>query len=205
MGGKKSDVRVVHGVRLQHLQRPSDERDGVLDAIRRVQQRDLLVSDIKVGDVQVAQGDLAGALKSYRDGLAIADRPAKPDPGNAVRQRDLSAWRRALFLSLVISMVMMVIGQTLMTEKSRKAPAAWTVADAKARLSQLIERAQAEPQTITRNGSRASSFVSVEEWARKAARKGARADFLLSSPLRGADLDLERESPSRATSLFESP
>jgi hypothetical protein len=91
MGGKKSDVRVVHGVRLQHLQRPSDERDGVLDAIRRVQQRDLLVSDIKVGDVQVAQGDLAGALKSYRDGLAIADRPAKSDPGNAVRQRDLSA------------------------------------------------------------------------------------------------------------------
>jgi tetratricopeptide (TPR) repeat protein len=39
--------------------------------------------------VQVAQGDLAGALKSYRDSLAIRDRLAKSDPGNAGWQRDL--------------------------------------------------------------------------------------------------------------------
>jgi prevent-host-death family protein len=90
-------------------------------------------------------------------------------------------------------MVMMVIGQTLMAEKSRKAPAAWTVANAKARLSELIERAQAEPQTITRNGKPSVVVVSVEEWGRKAARKGSLAEFLLSSPLRGADLDLERQ------------
>ena len=44
----------------------------------------------KIGDVQVAQGDLAGALKSYRDSLAIRDRLAKSDPGNAGWQRDLS-------------------------------------------------------------------------------------------------------------------
>ncbi len=40
--------------------------------------------------MQVAQGDLAGALKSYRDSLAIGDRLAKSDPGNADWQRDLS-------------------------------------------------------------------------------------------------------------------
>ena len=40
--------------------------------------------------MQVAQGDLAGALKSYRDSLVIADRLAKSDPGNAGWQRDLS-------------------------------------------------------------------------------------------------------------------
>ena len=34
------------------------------------------------GDVLVAQGNLPEALKSYRDGLAIADRLAKSDPGN---------------------------------------------------------------------------------------------------------------------------
>jgi len=34
--------------------------------------------------------DLAGALKSYNDSLAIADRLAKSDPGNAGWQRDLS-------------------------------------------------------------------------------------------------------------------
>ncbi len=45
---------------------------------------------IWVGDVQVAQGDLAGALKSYRDSLAIMERLAKSDPGNAGWQRDLS-------------------------------------------------------------------------------------------------------------------
>jgi eukaryotic-like serine/threonine-protein kinase len=53
-------------------------------------QRDLSVSYEKVGDVQVAQGDLAGALKSYRDSLAIAERLATSDPGNAGWQRDLS-------------------------------------------------------------------------------------------------------------------
>ena len=39
---------------------------------------------------RVTQGDLAGALKSYRDSLAIIDRLAKSDPGNAGWQRDLS-------------------------------------------------------------------------------------------------------------------
>ena len=43
-----------------------------------------------IGDVQAAQGDLAGALKSYRDSLDIADRLAKSYPGNAGWQRDLS-------------------------------------------------------------------------------------------------------------------
>ncbi len=45
---------------------------------------------IWVGDVQVAQGDLAGALNSYRDSLAIADRLAQSDPGKAEWQHDLS-------------------------------------------------------------------------------------------------------------------
>ena len=40
-------------------------------------QRDLLLSYSKVGDVLMAQGNLAEALKSYQDGLAVADRLAK--------------------------------------------------------------------------------------------------------------------------------
>ena len=40
--------------------------------------------------MQVAQGDLAAALKSYSDSLAISERLAKSDPGNAGWQRDLS-------------------------------------------------------------------------------------------------------------------
>ena len=38
----------------------------------------------------VAEGDLLEALKSFRNGLAIADRLAKTDPSNAGWQRDLS-------------------------------------------------------------------------------------------------------------------
>jgi tetratricopeptide (TPR) repeat protein len=61
------------------------------DAARRTgDERDLSVSFNKIGDVQVAQGDLAGALKSYRDSLAIRERLAKSDPANAEWQRDLS-------------------------------------------------------------------------------------------------------------------
>ena len=44
----------------------------------------------KVGDVQVAQGQLPAALASYQASLAIAERLAKSDPGNAGWQRDLS-------------------------------------------------------------------------------------------------------------------
>jgi hypothetical protein len=43
----------------------------------------------KVGDVLRDQGNLAAALKSYRDGLAIGDRLAKADANNAEWQRDL--------------------------------------------------------------------------------------------------------------------
>ena len=42
-----------------------------------------------------AQGDLAGALQAYEAGLAIAERLAGSDPGNAGWQRDLSvSWER---------------------------------------------------------------------------------------------------------------
>ncbi len=43
-----------------------------------------------VGDVQVAQGNLPAALASYQASLAIRDRLAKSDPGNAGWRRDLS-------------------------------------------------------------------------------------------------------------------
>ncbi len=73
-----------------------------------------------------------------------------------------------------------------------KEDTSWTVASAKARLSQVIERAQSAPQTITRNGKPSVVVVSADEWERKTARKGTLAEFLLESPLRGAELDIDR-------------
>jgi prevent-host-death family protein len=74
----------------------------------------------------------------------------------------------------------------------------WTVAHAKARFSEVIERARAQgPQTITRNGRPAAVVVAAEEWDRKTRRAGTLADFFATSPLRGAnDLVIER-NPER--------
>jgi hypothetical protein len=48
------------------------------------------VSYEKIGDVQEAQGDLKAALKSYSGSLAIFERLAQSDPGNAQWQHDLA-------------------------------------------------------------------------------------------------------------------
>jgi len=70
----------------------------------------------------------------------------------------------------------------------------WTVAEAKAKLSEVIERAEKEgPQRITRHGEEAVVVVSAEEWARKAKRKGNLAEFFAESPLRGVELEVRRK------------
>ncbi len=79
-----------------------------------------------------------------------------------------------------------------MSKAAENNPDVWSLANAKARLSEVVERAQDVPQTVTRNGRPAVVIVSVEEWQRKAERKGNLAEFLLASPLRGLDLDVER-------------
>ena len=69
----------------------------------------------------------------------------------------------------------------------------WTVAEAKAKLSEVIERAQSEgPQTITRNGRLAAVVVSAQEWEQKTKRSGNLADFFAASPLRESGLQVKR-------------
>jgi hypothetical protein len=48
-----------------------------------------------------AQGNIAGALKSYRDYLAIAEKLAKQDPSNADWQ-DNAAWSRYCIAKVLI-------------------------------------------------------------------------------------------------------
>jgi len=54
-------------------------------------QRGLSVSQERIGDVLLAQGDLAGAMQAYRQALEVAQRPASADPTNALWLHDLSA------------------------------------------------------------------------------------------------------------------
>ena len=70
----------------------------------------------------------------------------------------------------------------------------WTVAQAKARLSEVIEKARRELQAITRHGKRAVVVVDAELWNRVKRReqRGNFADFLRMSPLRGSGLEVER-------------
>ncbi len=73
--------------------------------------------------------------------------------------------------------------------------ALWTVAEAKARLSEVVALAQSEgPQTITRHGQKAVVVVSFDEWERKTKRRGNLAEFLAASPLCGSELVIERSS-----------
>ena len=90
-------------------------------------------------------------------------------------------------------MVILVMDDIDMANSKKLNPAdTWTLAIAKARFSEVVDRAQAGPQIITRNGKPSAVIVSADEWSRKTARKGSLAEFLLASPLRGADVDLER-------------
>jgi prevent-host-death family protein len=71
--------------------------------------------------------------------------------------------------------------------------AVWSVAQAKARFSEVLDRAISQgPQAITRNGRPAVVIVSVEEWTRKTARKGTLAEFFAHSPLRGSHVEIKR-------------
>ncbi len=65
--------------------------NAALAAARRTgSDRDESVALNEIGDVLKAQGNLAEALKSFRDSHDIFDRLAEADPGNAGWQRDLS-------------------------------------------------------------------------------------------------------------------
>ena len=69
----------------------------------------------------------------------------------------------------------------------------WTVAEAKAKFSEVIERAMSEgPQTITRKGRTAAVVVGAAEWQRKTKRVGNLAEFFAASPLRGSGLKIRR-------------
>jgi len=78
----------------------------------------------------------------------------------------------------------------------------WTVAQAKAKLSEVIDRAETTgPQIITRNGRRTAIVVAAEEWERKTRRQGNLAEFFAASPLRGSGLKVRRRERARKIDL----
>ena len=69
----------------------------------------------------------------------------------------------------------------------------WTVAEAKAKFSEVLEKAQTEgPQRITRHGRTTVMVVAAKEWKQKTNRNGNLAEFFAASPLRGSGLKAGR-------------
>ena len=68
------------------------------------------------------------------------------------------------------------------------AKARWTVAEAKAKFSEVLERAEKEgPQRITKHGRETAVVVSAEEWAKKTKPKESLAEFREAQRLRPED------------------
>ena len=79
----------------------------------------------------------------------------------------------------------------------------WQLQDAKARLSELVKRAAQEgPQHITLHGEPAAVVLSEDDYQRLKKRPKRFVDFIRNSPLKGAELDLDRDrSPPRKIRL----
>jgi prevent-host-death family protein len=74
----------------------------------------------------------------------------------------------------------------------------WTLANAKAKLDEVVEKALTSgPQRITMNGRVAVVVVSADEWDSKTRRPGNLAEFFASSPLRDSGLKTPRRKDGR--------
>jgi len=79
----------------------------------------------------------------------------------------------------------------------------WQIQEAKARMSELIKRAQEQPQDITLHGRSVAVVVSRAEFDRLSRSDDSLVDFMRRSPLHDLDeIDLERDkSPTREVAL----
>jgi len=71
----------------------------------------------------------------------------------------------------------------------------WQVQQAKARFSELLERALKEgPQTVTRHGKPVAVMVPVEEFRRLRRRRKSLKALLASAPLEGVEIVRSRDT-----------
>jgi prevent-host-death family protein len=75
----------------------------------------------------------------------------------------------------------------------------WQLQDAKARLSEVVKKAEKEgPQAITVHGHSTAVVLSSKEYERLKQPRGSFVSFMRQSPLYGVELDLNREqTPTR--------
>ena len=70
----------------------------------------------------------------------------------------------------------------------------WQLQEAKAKFSELVQRATVEgPQTVTRRGKPAVVVVAADEFERMRERTPTLKELLLECPLEGVDLERPRD------------
>jgi prevent-host-death family protein len=71
----------------------------------------------------------------------------------------------------------------------------WQMQDAKARMSELVKRAQSQPQDITLHGKSVAVVISREAFDRLSQANVSLVDFMQRSPLCGVDdIEFERDN-----------
>lgn len=79
----------------------------------------------------------------------------------------------------------------------------WQMQDAKARMSEVVKKAQQQPQDITVHGRSVAVVVSRETYDRLTRAQDSLVDFMRRSPLQGAE-DIEGQvEPSRQQVLLD--
>jgi antitoxin Phd len=80
-----------------------------------------------------------------------------------------------------------------MAMKRRRDPEMWNLQDAKARLSELVDRAaMGEAQIVLRRGQPAAVILPYGEYEAAKKPRESLFSFFQNSPLRGVELDLSR-------------
>ena len=87
---------------------------------------------------------------------------------------------------------------TIMVRAKDEAMQSWPIHEAKARLSELVKRAQKQPQELTSHGEPVAVVLSTEAYHRQQHAGESLVDFIRRSPLVAAEeleleLDLDRQ------------
>ena len=94
----------------------------------------------------------------------------------------------------IMTILTILLGHAMATDT-------WTVAEAKAKFSEVIDRAESTgPQVVTRSGRKTVVIVAADEWDRKTKRVGNLAEFFAASPLRESRVNVKR-SKERARKI----
>jgi prevent-host-death family protein len=131
------------------------------------------------------------ALKHFRASVLKGVRDISFFGASKIARHKFSAPTKIAPLGGTVHDTMTTMTRMTTTHRRGHDGGTWTVA--KARFSEMIDRALTDgPQIITRKGKKAVVVVSAEEWHGNTKRKGNFTELFTASPLRGSDRKIKR-------------